>query len=89
MNMLEAAKDTLALARTRGMHDLSDIPELDYPHLQEMLVKMETVEMSPAKLGRWLGWLQAAVVANTFGLVSLNDCKEINKKWADKAEETF
>jgi hypothetical protein len=79
MNMLKAARETLALAADKGYADsVSDIPELDYPHLVSMIEKMETVPMSPAKMGRWLGWLQAACVAGTQGAVSLEDCKRIN-----------
>lgn len=84
MNMLEAARDTLALARKLGMEDMSsDLSELDYPHLTEMLAKMETCEMSPAKMGRWLGWMQAAVVSGTLGEARLADMKAINMKWSD------
>ena len=83
MNMIEAAKETLAKAEAAGMDILtSDIPELDYPHLQLMLSRMQVNEMSEAKIGRWLGWMQAAVVAADIGL-GLEDMKEINKKWAD------
>lgn len=84
MNMLEAARETMALAREHGMDNMSsDNSELDYPHLMEMLTKMEAGGMSEGKLGRWLGWMQAAVVAGTLGTVRLDDMKRINIKWAD------
>lgn len=34
------------------------------------------------KLGRWLGWLQCA--GAVLGVLSLEESKEINKKWASK-----
>lgn len=83
MNMIEAAKETLALARSVGMDNCeSDKAELDYPHLESMLVKMSTEEMSEGKMGRWLGWMQAAVVCNC-GELTLEHMKEINRKYAD------
>lgn len=87
MNMVEAMRDTLKLARDYGMDNVSsDNSELDYAHLVDMLQRVEEAEdagtpFSEGKKGRWLGWIQAAVVANGFG-PSLNDMKEINKKWA-------
>ena len=84
MNTLAAAKDTLELARQYYLQDLtSDMPELDYTHLAEMVTKMETTEMSPTKMSRWLGWIQAAVVSNACGRINLDAIKQINKKWAD------
>lgn len=78
MNMIKAAEDTLELARQFGMDSLSsDNSELDYPHLAEMLEKMQTGDMSEGKLGRWLGWMQASVVAAGVGC-SLEDMKQIN-----------
>jgi len=83
MNMIAAAADTMSLAAERGMADVSsDNPDLDYPHLYDMLNKMQEGEMSEGKLGRWLGWMQAAVVAANIG-VTLNDMKEINRRWSD------
>ncbi len=63
---------------------------LKWDHLREMLAKMESginpqdseKGFSEGKLGRWLGWAQASVVA--MGLASLEDMKEINKRWVDK-----
>ncbi len=83
MNMIAAAEATLELAREREMDMLSsDVPELDFPHLQEMFDKMKSGEMSEGKLGRWLGWMQAAVVAAQIG-ITLEDMKNINKQFAD------
>lgn len=83
MNMIGAAEKTMELAKAHDMELLSsDIPELDFPHLQEMLEKMKDGDMSPTKLGRWLGWMQAAVVAAQIG-ITLEDMKNINKQFAD------
>lgn len=85
MNQVAAMQETLALARIARMDNLeSDIPELDFPHLWDMYQRVLQADppMSDAKIGRWLGWIQAAVVAAQIGL-SLNDMKDINKRWAD------
>lgn len=85
MDMRKAAAETLQAACAAGMDQVSsDIPELDYPHLVEMYNKLcvyhgEEEEFSEAKLGRWLGWMQAAVVAAQVGL-TLEDMKQINKR---------
>lgn len=53
-----------------------------------MLAKMESDSspqgggFSEGKLGRWLGWAQAAVVA--INLATLDDMKAINIKWSGK-----
>lgn len=81
MNMIAAAKETLDLARSFNFHNQeSDIKDMDYPHLAKMIIKMGTEEMSEGKLGRWLGWIQASIVNGTYGQVSLEDCKQINKR---------
>lgn len=83
MNMIAAAQETLERAAAAGMANVSsDIPELDFPHLQKMLATMLEGNMSEAKVGRWLGWMQAAVVAADIGL-TLEDMKQINMGWAD------
>ena len=90
MDMVAAARDTLALAREHDLDDISsDTEELDYPHLVQMLHEMESKpeKFSPAKMGRWLGWMQAAVVAQSCGAISLEDMKQINKNNANDAEE--
>lgn len=54
-------------------------------HVRQMLRVMESGvnpqdterSFSDAKMGRWLGWAQAAVVA--MGIASLDDMKSINK----------
>ena len=90
MDMISAAKATVELARRAGMDNLSsDMEELDYPHLVEMISKMETMDMSEGKLGRWLGWIQCAVVAAQIEhpdhsrIIGLEDMKEINREYAD------
>lgn len=47
--------------------------------LSRMLLPLDTIhEFSDAKMGRWLGWAQAAVVAQ--GLGTLEDMKQINMR---------
>lgn len=89
MDMIEAAKETLKVAVSKGYDKegadiLEYIPELDYPHIKSMVECMETTVMSPTKIGRWLGWIQAACVAGTNGEMTLEDCKQINKKYSGK-----
>lgn len=64
--------------------DLND--DLRPSHVRKMLQVMESGinpqdserDFSEGKMGRWLGWAQAAVVAQ--GIASLDDMKEINKR---------
>lgn len=81
MNQLAAFRDTIALAR---FHDMPEKPdsEFGFAHLRSMLERAESGEFSDAKLGRWLGWAQCAVVAADIGVV-LDDMKYINKAHAD------
>lgn len=56
-------------------------------HAEDMLARIEEAEetgdrFSEAKLGRWLGWVQAAAVAAGVGM-TLEDMKEINKSNQD------
>ncbi len=88
MNMIAAFEDTLRLACANGMDNMSsDNSELDYPHLQDMFMQMrddanpQGGQFSEGKQGRWLGWAQAAVVASNCG--TLEEMKEINKRWAE------
>lgn len=83
MNMVDAAKATMDRAYLAGMRaGSSPIKELDYDHLWWMVSQMREIEMSPSKMGRWLGWIQAAVVAANVGL-SLEDMKNINRVYAN------
>jgi hypothetical protein len=64
-------------------------PSLQPEHVREMLLVMKAdvnpqdteKSFSDGKLGRWLGWAQAAVVA--MGAGTLEDMKTINKRCAD------
>jgi hypothetical protein len=81
MNQLQALRETIEFARTAGMDNCSgDTPEVDFPHLEDMLRRVEAApeNFSEAKLGRWLGWVQCAVVGGAFG--TLDDMKTINKR---------
>lgn len=83
MNMLAAMADTLEAARKAGLDNMSsDIPEVDYPHLVDMYERAQALVSQP-KLGRWLGWMQACVVINSMGALTLEDMKAINKRHAD------
>lgn len=80
MNMIAAARETLEAARAVGMDNImSELSDADFPHLEEMVVKMETTVMTEGKLGRWLGWIQACVYVADVG-ITLDDLKEINRR---------
>jgi hypothetical protein len=88
MNQLEAMQETLTLAHQYGMSDIDGFADgCDYWHLQDMVeraaaaMNMPGAEFSAAKLGRWLGWMQCAVVAAGIGL-TLEDMKQINRRHA-------
>lgn len=80
MNQLAAFADTVALAERRGMSEHGC--ELGLAHLRSMYERAASSDFSEAKLGRWLGWAQCAVVAAAIGL-TLEDMKEINLSHAD------
>lgn len=84
MNQRQAFRETLILATQHGMQKVEvDDPSLGYYHLVDMWDRIDAnPNMSEAKLGRWLGWAQAAVVAACVG-VTLTDIKLLNQKWAD------
>lgn len=77
MNQRRAFQQTLTLALERGM-DLHDTGMTGFSYLLDMWLEIEAnPEFDEFKLGRWLGWAQASVVAS--GVATLEDMKEINK----------
>jgi len=84
--MREAFQSTIELAQAAGMEKMDTIAvdgSLSFAHLMEMRdrIAQNTPPFSEAKLGRWLGWAQAAVVAAGCG--TLQDMKNINMRWSD------
>lgn len=87
MNQVEAMRETLRQAqrvdadRNGGVTYLgcSDDPT-SLMHLVSMSARMMEGGMSDAKLGRWLGYAQGVLVAR--GLLTLEECKEINRSFA-------
>lgn len=65
-NLPEMYGSTLGLAHMRSMQERIDVPTM----------------FSEAKLGRWLGWAQCALVAANVG-VTLDNMKQVNMKWSD------
>lgn len=90
MNQVEAFKETIELAERLGMPAFSSLHgwantarhAIGLEHLKDMFNRL-TPDMSPAKMGRWLGWAQACVVAAGVG-ATLEDMKAINQRWADE-----
>lgn len=93
MNMLAALRDTIDIAVER-----TDIESPEYrgdleppnsgepcsiDHFETMYeaVKQNPSVFSDAKLGRWLGWVQGVLCGRS--LVTLDEMKEINKKYSD------
>lgn len=92
MDMLSAAKETIRewekqiMAKTDSK--VSNKNEVSFGHCASMIRQMERgvskesgEPFSEGKMGRWLGWIQACAVINS-GL-SLEEMKEINKKWSE------
>ena len=53
-------------------------PEMSFEHIDDMMHRWSN-EMSDTKKCRWLGWMQATVVAMTYPYTSLDTMKELNK----------
>jgi hypothetical protein len=78
MNIEAAALKTLKLAHTHAAQGrVREIPGLSLSHVEDMWARWP-VDGSPTKRCRWLGWMQAAVVAMTEGRASLEEMKAIN-----------
>lgn len=94
MNQLGAMYESVALGKERAKYVSDDeiiIKDgFSIEHMESMVRRARGLDsestseypFSEAKLGRWLGWIQAALTAQ--GLLSLEEAKEINKKWSDK-----
>lgn len=83
MNMREAMRATLNLAKERGYDNIDfEAVGVDMDHLQYMYDRVEGYEepFSEGKLGRWLGYMQGVLVANQ--CVTLEEMKELNKEYA-------
>src|SRR5271170_4292428 len=74
MNAMKAMEQTVKFAFDRGMKTGGC---LGYDHIAGMVIKMQSGNFSYGKQCRWLGWMQAAVVAA--GCADLEDMKAINK----------
>ena len=83
MNQRAAFRETLQLAIASAMPEGDPEDPLSLAHLRDMGKRIRQVEFSDAKLGRWLGWAQCALVAADVG-VTLEDVKRINLKWAEE-----
>ena len=79
MNQREAFAETIEAAERAGMPALPG-SELGLDHVKDMFARLQP-KFSDAKVGRWLGWAQCAVVAAGVGL-TLEDMKQINMRWA-------
>lgn len=83
MMQLEAMHDTVRLAEKRGYKGTQ--PDASLEHFRSMLSRATEGRaigtFSEAKLGRWLGYIQGALVAER--VLTLGECKSINQKWAD------
>lgn len=57
----------------------SPCPQMSFGHIHSMVDRWSP-DMSEDKKNRWLGWMQATVVAMTYPHSSLDDMKEINRE---------
>lgn len=80
MNQRRALRETIELAEQHGMPECPG-SDVGLNHLRSMLETVEKSEYSDAKLCRWLGWAQCALVAANVG-VTLADMKALNMKCA-------
>lgn len=77
---LKALRFTVELAREREL-EVAPGDSLGLAHLEGMLATVESdkrFEKDSGKLGRWLGWAQAALVAG--GRANLKELKELNQE---------
>ena len=82
MNIDKAARLTMnvAILQKNNWRDHS-CKEMSFNHVEEMW-KRWSDKMSDTKKCRWLGWMQATVVAMTYPYTSLETMKQINKDYA-------
>lgn len=79
MDMRKAMRETLELAVASAMPEGSAEDPLSLAHMRTMEARLRNANVSEGKLGRWLGWMQAALVAADVG-VTLEDVKMINMR---------
>ena len=82
MNILKAMQESMQLARDKGFESNKYL-SFGMPHLEgmlEMLEKADPFEFDNDKANRWLGWMQACIIMNSAGRITLEDIKEINIK---------
>ena len=83
MDIEKAALRTLEVARAAAAEGpLRETPGLSLSHVEDMWARWPHTG-SATKRCRWLGWMQAAVVAMTDGRVGLEEMKAINLACAD------
>lgn len=84
MDQIAAMKETLKQARERGFPDLSHMEDADYAHFTYMLDSaidgQVSGEFSEEKIGRWLGYIQGALVAQS--IFTLDEVKAINEQFS-------
>ena len=80
MKQLKAMQDTIELLRERSFYAMITVPECSYEHLKDMEVRARLGTFSEAKMGRWLGYIQGVGVS--YAYMTLEEAKEINKRWA-------
>lgn len=83
MNVHMAMFDTMRLAQRHAARMPAEGP-LSSKHIAVMWDRMCFDKFSYGKLCRYLGWAQCALVAS--GVATLEDVKEINKKY--KGQDT-
>lgn len=80
MNYRAALKTTRNIAYLQR-NNWRDAPctEMSFGHIEKMMDRINSEDMSDTKLCRWLGWMQATVVSMTYPYTSLETMKNINR----------
>ncbi len=83
MNIDRAAKLTrnVAYLQRNNWRD-TPCPEMTFAHIDSMWRRWSD-NMSETKKCRWLGWMQATVVAMTYPFTNLETMKQINRDCAE------
>lgn len=87
MKIIDAMGATLGFAYARGYENIIfEEVGVDYEHLKSMLDRVveNPKDFSEGRLGLWLGYMQGVLVANATG--TLEEMKELNRRFADKKE---
>lgn len=83
MKQLEAMNATIKDVVTKGFPPgLDGAGPCSMAHFTDMYNRALVGNFSEGKTGRWLGWIQGVLCGR--GVLTLDECKEINKRFAEE-----